>query len=39
MRERVPMTVPDQATGKDHGKSSFYFTDAFTDLLFLLTLS
>ena len=39
MRERVPMTVPDQAAGKDHGKSSFYFTDPFTDLLFLLTLS
>ena len=33
------MTVPDETAGKDHGKSSFFFEDAFTDLLFLLTLS
>jgi pimeloyl-ACP methyl ester carboxylesterase len=33
------MTVPDQTAGKDHGKSSFFFKDAFTDMLFLLTLS
>jgi pimeloyl-ACP methyl ester carboxylesterase len=33
------MTVPDQTPGKDHGKSGFFFKDAFTDLMFLLTLS
>jgi pimeloyl-ACP methyl ester carboxylesterase len=33
------MTVPDQTQVKDKGKSGFFFQDAFTDLMFLLTLS
>lgn len=33
------MTVPDQAPAESRGRKSFYFEDAFTDLLFLLTLT
>ena len=33
------MTVPDQAAGKDQKKNGVFFTDAFTDMLFVLTLS
>jgi pimeloyl-ACP methyl ester carboxylesterase len=33
------MTVSGQAAGEDHGKSNFYFEDAFTDLAFLVTLT
>jgi hypothetical protein len=33
------MTVPDQAAATDKRKSGFFFQDAFTDTLFVLTLS
>jgi pimeloyl-ACP methyl ester carboxylesterase len=33
------MTVPDQAAADGGGRKNFYFEDAFTDLLFLLTLT